>query len=209
MFTGIVEETGIVEGLKTVTNLATLSVKATTGFTKGIMIGDSVSVSGVCLTVVSLKKGIMAFEVMKESLAKTTLGRLKPPDRVNLERSLKANRRLGGHFVTGHIDDMGTIIKIFRQRNYVAYQIKFPGALRRYIVPKGSITIDGVSLTVGGVRRNSFIVYLIPYTLKVTTLGRKSVGDPVNLETDILAKYIFQSEGVSPKKLLRKYLTKV
>jgi riboflavin synthase len=207
MFTGIVEEFGIVDKLTAKKNLMTLRVKADQ-VTKGLKAGESVSIDGVCLTVVNLKNKVMTFDVMKESLAKTTLGNFKPKQAVNLERALKAGHRLGGHFVTGHIDSVGTIREISKQPNYVAFKITMPSALRRYIVPKGSITVDGVSLTVGEVKQNSFTVYLIPYTLKVTNLGKKKAGDRVNLETDILAKYIFETKK-SSKKQLRKYLTKV
>jgi riboflavin synthase len=127
---------------------------------------------------------------MKESLDKTTLSSLKPGDKVNLEQALKFGQRLGGHFVTGHVDDLGVISKKVLRPNYVEYQIKVPKAILRYIVPKGSITIDGISLTVGKVEKDHFSVYLIPYTLKVTNLGQKKVSDKVNIETDILAKYV-------------------
>ena len=205
MFTGIVEELGIVKGLKSTKNLATLSVAAKK-VTKDLKAGDSVAVNGVCLTVTHIKGGVIAFEIMKESLTRTTLGILKPNEKVNLERALKANSRLSGHFVTGHIDDVGVIRQKLTQRNYLAYEIKIDTSLRRYLVPKGSITIDGVSLTVGQVKKNSFIVHLIPFTLKVTTLGQKKIGDRVNIETDIVAKYIFQNKKPSAN-ILRKYLT--
>lgn len=192
MFTGIVEELGTVKKLTMVKNLATLHVKASSKFTKGLKVGDSVSVNGVCLTIVSLKAGTMAFEIMKESLDKTTLGELVVKAGINLERALKADSRLGGHFVTGHIDGMGVILKKLTLPNYLEYEIKIPQELRRYIVPKGSIGVDGISLTVGYVYKGSFTVYIIPYTLKVTTLGSKKIGDRVNLETDILAKYVLE-----------------
>ena len=194
MFTGIVEESGIVKGLKPVKNLATLSVKAVQ-VRKGLKLGDSVAVNGVCLTVVGIKKDVLAFEIMKESLAKTTIGSLKSKDKVNLERALKADSRFGGHFVTGHVDGLGVIRRKVTQTNYVEFEITVAKELLRYIVPKGSVCLDGVSLTVGKVKKASFAVYLIPYTLKVTNLGQKKAGDRVNIETDILAKYILKNKS--------------
>lgn len=189
MFTGIIEESGIVATLKPVKNLVTLKVKAKK-VVKDLKPGDSVAVNGVCLTATQTKGGTIIFDLMKESLDKTTLGSLKPGDKVNLEPALKFGSRLGGHFVTGHVDDMGVIRKKVLRPNYAEYQISAAKDLLRYIVPKGSVTIDGISLTVGKVAKNYFTVYLIPYTLAVTTLGEKQVSDKVNVETDILAKYV-------------------
>ena len=189
MFTGIIEESGIVTNLRPVKNLVTLQVKAKK-VTKGLKAGDSVAVNGVCLTATQIKAGTIAFDLMKESLNKTTLGSLKSGDKVNLEQALKFGQRLGGHFVTGHVDDLGVISKKLLRPNYAEYRIKVPKEVLRYIVPKGSVTIDGISLTVGKVAKDHFSVYLIPYTLKVTNLGQKKVADKVNVETDILAKYV-------------------
>ena len=209
MFTGIIEESGIVARLKPAKNLLTLYIKARKVI-KGLKAGDSVAVNGVCLTATQIKGGIIAFDLMKESLDKTTLGLLKPGDKVNLEASLKFGQRLGGHFVTGHVDGLGIIRKKILQPNYVEYEIALAKELLRYIVPKGSVTIDGVSLTVGKVGKNFFTVYLIPYTLKVTNLGQKKAADKVNIETDILAKYIVErspNKKLSSRKQLQKYLT--
>lgn len=189
MFTGIIEESGIVATLKPVKDLVTLKVKAKR-VVKDLKPGDSVAVNGVCLTATQTKGGTIAFDLMKESLDKTTLGSLKSGDKVNLERAMKFGQRLGGHFVTGHVDGVGVITGKVVLKNYVEYQVAVARELLRYIIPKGSVTIDGVSLTIGKVERNYFSVYLIPYTLKVTSLGQKKVHDKVNIETDILAKYV-------------------
>ena len=189
MFSGIVEELGTVEMVRKDANLATLSVRAK-AVLEGIKIGDSVSIDGVCLTVTQKRKGRLNFDVMKETLDKTTLGQLKAKDRVNLERALKASDRISGHFVTGHIDGIGEIAKIIKGKNYVEMRIGLARPLLRYIVPKGSICVDGVSLTVGIVGKNYFSFYLIPYTKELTNLGHKTEGQRVNVETDILAKYV-------------------
>ena len=192
MFTGIVEEKGNVKELHRSANLLTLSVYAKKVF-PGTKIGDSIAVDGVCLTVIRTNGRALTFELMKETLQKTTLGSAKANTQVNLERALKTNSRLGGHFVQGHIDGIGIIKNKKTLPNYLRYEITVPKNLARYIVPKGSIAIDGVSLTVGEVRTSTFSVYLIPHTLGVTTLGSKKAGDKVNIETDILAKYILKS----------------
>jgi len=189
MFTGIIEELGIVESLKETRNLAVLEVCAQKVLS-GIKAGDSVAVNGVCLTVTRSAKGKMVFDMMRETLDKTTLGALKFSNYVNLERALKANSRLNGHFVSGHVDDVGIIKRKRVDENYTQLRVSVRRKWMRYIVEKGSVCLDGVSLTVGEVEKNYFTVDLIPFTKKVTTLGRKEEGDYVNVETDILAKYI-------------------
>lgn len=190
MFTGLIEEQGRVEGLEKKSNLFVLKISAPEIF-KGTKLGDSVSIDGVCLTVVDIKKPRnLSFEMMKETIKKTTLQDLKSGSFVNLERALKAGSRLGGHFVTGHADGVGTIQKIVKQKKYVEFRISLDKNLKRFLVPKGSVAIDGVSLTVGKVNSKFFSIYLIPYTLKLTTLGIKKEGDRVNIETDVLAKYV-------------------
>jgi riboflavin synthase len=197
MFTGIIEESGIVAGLKPAKNLATLLVKSGK-VSKGLKAGESVAVNGVCLTAAQIKGRIITFHIIQESLYKTTLGSLKSGDKINLEPALKFGSRLGGHFVTGHVDGLGVLARKVLQKNYVEYEIRLARELLRYVVPKGSITIDGVSLTVGKVGKNSFSVYLIPYTLKVTNLGLKKAQDKVNIETDILAKYVRKTRQGRP-----------
>ena len=191
MFTGIVEETGTVQNIASKKNLSVLNVRA--GRTlKGLRPGASVAVNGVCLTVTEIKRNVIAFDLMRETLLKTNLGTLRPNDRVNLERSLKANGRIDGHFVFGHVDDMGRITSKITKENYTELRISLKKPLMKYIVPKGAVCLDGVSLTVGEVKTNDFSVYLIPFTMRVTTLGRLKKGDKVNVETDILAKYVIE-----------------
>jgi len=191
MFTGIIEKVGIIDKVNRYTNLSTICIKAGKVVTS-LNCGDSIAVDGVCLTVTNIKKNVLTFDVMKESLLKTSLGKTKVNDRVNLERALKFGDRLSGHFVTGHIDDVGKIKDIVHLKNYTEMRIGCRKPLKRYFVPKGSVCLDGVSLTIGDVKKDYFSVFLIPFTKKGTTLGGKKKGDFVNIETDILAKYLFK-----------------
>lgn len=190
MFTGIVEEIGTVEDIQVRKNLSILHLRAKKVL-PGIKRGDSVAVNGVCLTVSDMKKNILFFDIMRETLLQTTLGYLRPRDQVNLERALRAADRLSGHFVTGHVDGVGVIQKRISRPNDTELRISFKKKLRPYLVTKGSVCVDGISLTVGKVAKDFFSVYLIPFTKRVTTLGFKKEGDKINLETDILAKYVF------------------
>lgn len=192
MFSGIIEETGIITKVTRKKNLSTISVRVKK-IRKGIKKGDSVAVNGVCLTVTSVKKDTLDFDVMRETLIKTTLGVAKIKTKVNLERSLKLSDRLHGHFVSGHVDTMCKITKRVAQPNYLELQMNLPRGIKKYIVEKGSVSLDGVSLTVGKVTKETFSIYLIPFTAKVTNLGTKKRGDLVNVETDILAKYVLNS----------------
>lgn len=192
MFTGIVEETGVVDNLKEKNNLLTISVRALK-VVRGTKIGDSIAIDGACMTVTKIKASVLEFDVMKESLDVTTLGSFKKGRVVNLERALKANARLGGHFVSGHVDAVVKIKAIRTLPNFVEYSLTYPKALRPYLVPKGSVTIDGISLTVGRVTDTTFSVYLIPHTLEVTSIGTKKQNDTVNIETDLLAKYVLNA----------------
>jgi len=189
MFTGIIEEMGIVAGVVEKTNLSVLKISVQK-ILKGIKAGDSVAVNGVCLTVTTINKTVLCFDVMKESLLKTSLGDLKTGDQVNLERALKANGRVDGHFVSGHVDDVVTLKQIIEGENYTEFRLSLKKGLAKYLVPKGSVCLDGISLTVGEVKKNYFSVYLIPFTKKVTTFGCRKAGAKINIETDILAKYI-------------------
>ncbi len=189
MFTGIVEEIGLVKKVASYKNLFVLTLQARK-IIPGTKKGDSIAIDGVCLTVTTIHKNVLTFDIMKETILKTSLGHLKPKDSVNLERALKRDSRFSGHFVTGHIDHMAVIKAKIDQPNYTEFQIGLTKELKKFIVPKGSIGVDGVSLTIGKVGKNFFSTYLIPFTKKVTTLGAKKVGDFVNLEADILAKYI-------------------
>ena len=180
---------GIVEGITSKKNLSVLKVRARKVL-KGAKQGTSIAVNGVCLTVTGIKKDVLEFDIMRETLLKTNLGTLKPKACVNLERALKANGRIDGHFVSGHVDDMGLIKAKITGENYTELQISTKRSLMKYIAPKGSVCLDGVSLTIGDVRKTYFSVYLIPFTLEVTTLGDMKKGGRINIETDILAKYI-------------------
>ena len=192
MFSGIVEEKGIVQKIERKENLIVLSVKAKKVL-RGIKIGDSISTDGVCLTVTKFKKDVFTFDIMKETMDKTTLKYLEVGSKVNLEGALRVNDRLGGHFVSGHIDGVGIIKKRISMENYEEFQVTIPKKLARYLAAKGSVCIDGISLTLGEVKGNMFSVYIIPHTLKVTTLGFKKDKDKVNIETDLLAKYILSA----------------
>ena len=155
-----------------------------------VAIGDSIAINGCCLTVVSLDDGHWAFEAGEETLSRTNLGTLRVDDRVNIERSLTADARLGGHFVTGHIDSLGRVAMMDRDGEWVRMAFELPDGMTRGLVEKGSVAIDGISLTVCEVTPTEFDVALIPHTLDVTTLGIRSVGDAVNIETDLLGKYV-------------------
>ena len=196
MFTGIVEEQGTVGGIRVKANLLELTIAAKKVLTS-TKIGDSIAVDGICLTVVSKKNGSFTVEVMKETMNKTTVKLFKNGQKVNLERSLKANSRISGHFVQGHIDTMGKITNRIKRKNDICYEIAVEKNILPFIVNKGSISIDGISLTVGRVHSQGFSVYLIPHTLKMTSLADKKIGDFVNIETDILAKYLLRSKVIA------------
>ena len=195
MFTGIVEEQGKVKKIINKKNLMVLFVQTGKVY-RGIGIGDSVAVDGVCLTVTQKTGRVLAFDIMLETIQKTTLKNLKPGISVNLERSLRADGRLGGHFVMGHVDGVGAVKDKVLMENYVEYQIAVDESLAKYLAPKGCIAIDGISLTIGWVKGNLFSIYLIPHTLDVTTLGEKKPGGEVNVETDILARYLLQDSSL-------------
>ena len=190
MFTGIIACMGTVKKIDSKKNLMVFSIDLGP-LAKKVRIGDSVSVSGACLTVTAKKGRVASFDLMKETIEKTSLRSLSVTGRVNLELALQANSRLGGHFVTGHVDEVAVIKHITREKNWVSICLSSTPLIRKHLVPKGSVTVDGISLTIGKVGKDYFEVYLIPYTLKVTTLGLKKVGDCVNIETDILAKYLY------------------
>jgi riboflavin synthase len=185
MFTGIIQQMGRVESIAP--NALWLRVRGS------FKTGDSVAVNGTCLTVAKLKKkngtSSLLFQTSEETMAKTTLGHLTVGGRANIETPLKFKELMGGHFVTGHIEGLGHVRKILKRPHSVEVWYSGPKALFKYIAPKGSIAVDGVSLTVVEVTRDTFSVSLIPFTLKNTRLGQLKVGDPVNLETDVLAKY--------------------
>lgn len=187
MFSGIVEAVGKVVRVA----LPKVEIQVPKDW-KNIQIGESVCVDGVCLTVVKRQDHQMTFDVVDETERKTTLGDLNAGSLVNLERSLQPSSRIGGHFVSGHVDGVGKIYRRAKQRIQEILEIETPEGLAPYMTPKGSVTVDGVSLTLGPVGSKSFTVYLIPHTIEKTTLGTKKIGQKVNVETDILAKYVVQ-----------------
>ncbi|MFD3525456.1 riboflavin synthase [Streptomyces sp. NPDC058653] len=189
MFTGIVEELGQVTAVENLGDSSRFRLRGA-AVTEGAKHGDSIAVNGVCLTVVDLDDGEFTADVMAETLDRSSLGALVPGSRVNLERPMAVGDRLGGHIVQGHVDGTGTIVDRKTSEHWVIVKISLPAGLTRYVVEKGSITVDGVSLTVVDAGPDYFTVSLIPTTLALTTLGIKEPGDPVNLEVDVIAKYV-------------------
>ena len=189
MFTGIIEEIGIIKQISRGAHSAVLRIQAKKVLS-GTKIGDSICVNGVCLTVTSLFEDSFSSDVMSETLNRSSLSRLRQESRVNLERALAVGERLGGHIVSGHVDCEGQITAIKKDDNAVWLTICADSKTLRHIVEKGSIAIDGASLTVAKVSASDFSVSLIPHTLSVTTFGNKKIGDYVNLETDIIGKYV-------------------
>jgi riboflavin synthase len=189
MFTGIVEELGTVAALERQTDAVRLTVRATTVL-EDVTLGASISVNGCCLTVSTVDGDTWTADVMAETLAKTGIGSLHEGDRVNLERAVTAGTRLGGHLVQGHVDAVGHVVRRDPGDHWDVVTISMPGDLAPYLVDKGSITVDGVSLTVVEAGTDSFTVSLIPETLQRTTLGFRQPGDPVNLEVDVIGKYV-------------------
>ncbi|MCE9652360.1 MAG: riboflavin synthase [Nitrosarchaeum sp.] len=194
MFTGIVEGIGKVEKIsKNTKNRSAIQMTVNLGkHAKGLKIGQSVALNGVCLTATKLFKSSCIFEMIDETTSKTDLGNLKPGDIVNIERSLKTGERLEGHFVLGHIDGVGIIKKIQNKPKEVQVWFEIPKNLSKYVVKKGSIAVDGISLTVVDVKNNIASVCLIPHTMEITNFKTKNVGDKLNIETDILGKYILK-----------------
>lgn len=189
MFTGIIEETGTVANINRGQNSIQLGIVAEKVLA-GTKIGDSIAVEGVCLTVTRFTAGSFMADVMPETMEKTTLRLLKPGTRVNLERALRLSDRLGGHLVQGHVDGMGTIIAKEKKDIAIIYKIRAPEEVLKYTVAKGSIAVDGISLTVIDVTSDYFTVSLIPHTAQVTSLGEKDTGGQVNLESDLMGRYI-------------------
>lgn len=190
MFTGLVEGQGEITEVVPEEDAIRLSIDAGDSIGSGLAIGDSVCINGCCLTVVNLIGTVADFQAGTETLSKTNLGRLAPGHRVNLERSLPVDGRLGGHIVQGHVDGTGSVSSIDQDGEWVTMWFEIPESLAKFVVPKGSIAVDGISLTVVDVEQSRFSVALIPHTLEVTTLGAVSNGDPVNIETDILGRYV-------------------
>ncbi len=189
MFTGIVEELGEVVAVEPLPDAARLTVRGPL-VTSDAKHGDSIAVNGVCLTVVEHGDGLFSADVMQESLRRSSLGVLLPGSPVNLERALRVSDRLGGHLVQGHVDAAAEVLSVTPDEHWTVVRVSLPEHLDRYVVEKGSITVDGVSLTVSATAPGWLEVSLIPTTLGLTTLGHKGPGDPVNLEVDLTAKYV-------------------
>lgn len=195
MFTGLVEELGVLRFIRKGTDSAQLNI-GVEKILDDIKIGDSIAVNGVCLTVTAFDNDTFTADVMSETLSKTNLGHLKPGDRVNIERALRIGDRLGGHLVSGHIDGVGTITSMVKHDIATIVTIKAPEEVMRYVVRKGSVAIDGISLTIVDCTVEKFSVSLIPHTAHVTNLGIKRVGAIVNLEADLIGKYVERLIGV-------------
>ncbi len=189
MFTGLVEERGRVRETNEAGGLVRLTLDCTRCL-EGLRPADSISVSGCCQTVVAVDERGFTVEVMPQTLRLTTLGDLRPGDEVNLERSLKVGDTLGGHLVFGHVDGVGEVIRVFDHEGDRRVTVRVPAGLERYLAARGSISLDGVSLTIAGADRDSFEVALIPTTLRITIADRYAVGSRVNLEVDVLARYL-------------------
>jgi riboflavin synthase len=195
MFTGLVESCGRVQTLTRTATEARLTV-ATSIPTDELQLGDSVSVNGACLTVVAKDSTTFTVDMSPETFERTTFKSMPKEGRVNLERALRVGDRLGGHIVTGHIDVVGTVLGVKKSQNAVVVEIEVPTEYSRYIIAKGSVAIDGISLTINDVKSNQFSVSIIPHTLKETTLTECKSGVQVNIETDILGKYVERLLGV-------------
>jgi riboflavin synthase len=210
MFTGLIEDLGTVRELRREGSSVRLTV-GTALPTADLHLGDSVAVNGICLTVVAIGNGSFSADVSPETLECSTLGELAAGKRVNLERALRLSDRLGGHLVSGHVDAMATISERFQDRNAVRFTFRLPAAVNRFVAEKGSIAIDGISLTVNAVTEETFAVAVIPHTLAMTTLREKKSGDRVNIETDLIARYLARLLGVerpSPASLNLDFLAK-
>lgn len=195
MFTGIVEETGVVHGIRPTAKAIELTVRPRV-CARGLKVGDSMAVNGCCLTVVRLSgtpaRRLARFDLLHETWTRTNLQYVQPGSLVNLERSLRADSRMGGHFVTGHIDGVGRITRWERSGQDWVLDIDAPAEVNRYVVFKGSVAIDGISLTVASVHDGGFRIWIIPHTFEVTNLRDRKVGDAVNLEADLIGKYVEQ-----------------
>ena len=209
MFTGIIEEIGKIQTVRKGAASSSISVQAKKVM-QDVHIGDSIAVNGVCLTVTAFSQGGFTADVMHETFNRSSLGSLQKGSPVNLERAMPSNGRLGGHIVSGHIDGTGTVSAIQKDDNAVWYTIKTSPGILRYIVEKGSVAIDGISLTVAAVERDCFRVSIIPHTASITTLSNRRVGDTVNLENDCIGKYVERLMGIQQSKhnITTDFLTK-
>ena len=208
MFTGIIEETGTVEAIVRGAKSCRLTIRADKIF-DDLSLGDSVAVNGVCLTADEIRKPVFVADVMAETVRRTNIGRLVPGSRVNLERAMRLGGRFGGHIVAGHIDGTGTIVSMVREDNAVWVTVTAGSEILRYIIEKGSVALDGISLTVAEVGTDRFSVSVIPHTAAETTLLSRRTGDRLNIECDMIGKYVekfvsCESRGITPE-LLAKY----
>ena len=194
MFTGIITSTGIIKKIEQNTkNRSAIKISVDLGKdSKGLKIGQSVALNGVCLSATKISKSVCTFEMIDETMKKTDLGNLSVDSEVNVERSLKVGERLEGHFVLGHVDGVAEITKIEKLPKEVKVWFKIPSTLKKYVVKKGSVALDGISLTVVDVKKNLGSVCLIPHTIQVTNFKKKNIGDKLNIETDVLGKYIMK-----------------
>jgi len=212
MFTGIIEEIGTIQGVRKGTNSSSLTIQGDVIF-NDLKLGDSVAVNGVCLTVAELSKNTFTADVMHETLKRSSIGALNAGSHVNLERAMPADGRFGGHIVTGHIDGTGVITDVKKDDNATIYTIRAEDKTMKYIVEKGSVAIDGISLTIATAASESFTVSIIPHTSKSTILSEKSIGDTVNLENDVIGKYVeklmdYERDEKPKSNITREFLTK-
>lgn len=199
MFTGLVEDCGTLKNVARTSTSAVITL-GTSLPTDSMSIGDSIAVNGACLTVVTIGPDFFSADVSPETFSCTTLEQLKPGSRVNIERALRVGDRLGGHIVTGHVDAIGTVLGLTPTQNAIEIEIEVPSAVSRYLVEKGSVTVDGISLTVNRVTGDTFQLSIIPHTFDVTTLKQLRPGSQVNIETDILGKYVEKLMVKTPEK---------
>lgn len=200
MFTGIIEEKGLIRNLD-INGSSGRTIINCRKVLEGTKIGDSIAVNGICLTVTELHEDAFAADVMAETVRRSSLSRARPGDPVNLERAMAANGRFGGHIVSGHIDGTGVVRDIRKEENAVWFSIGADGSILKYVIEKGSIAIDGISLTVAYVGEEIFKVSVIPHTLRETALASKKVGSPVNLECDVIGKYVGKLLGMKTGNL--------
>ncbi|MCY7796972.1 riboflavin synthase subunit alpha, partial [Bacillus spizizenii] len=191
MFTGIIEETGTIESMKKAGHSMALTIKCSK-ILEDVHLGDSIAVNGICLTVTDFTKNQFTVDVMPETVKATSLNDLSKGSKVNLERAMAANGRFGGHFVSGHVDGTAEITRIEERSNAVYYDVKMDPSLTKTLVLKGSITVDGVSLTIFGLTEDTVTISLIPHTISETTFSEKTIGSKVNIECDMIGKYMYR-----------------
>ncbi len=212
MFTGIVEEVGTLAAIRkgAVGNIQSRLTVDAPLVSQGTRLGDSISVRGVCLTVVEISGSLLSFDAIPETVSRTSLKIARVGDGVNLERAMQAGGRFGGHLVQGHVDGTGTLLSVTEQENARILKIGAPPNLMRYVIPKGSATLDGISLTVVDVTADWFTVWIIPHTWANTTLHQRQIGDPINIENDVIARYLeklLESRGLRKTVLTLEKLT--